>query len=134
MAPRKKQPRVHALEAAPLEVGAFREYKLRLPAPTANRVAAKAQATGRPQSRVITDILNAAGPQEDLRSLDAMLGDLNVMIARYSARIIAVDLRDDVMTALREALKADEANDIGLVRQKLARLRVLLNQLNRLPA
>jgi hypothetical protein len=113
---------------------AFREYKLRLPSETADRIAAKAIVSGKPQSRVIVDELNAFGPQENLRGLNTAVEDLKVMIARYSARIVAVDLKDDVVRTLREALLADELDNHGEVRQKLARLRVLLGQLDKLPA
>ena len=140
MARRKKQTRTDHLSASPLTTGApslgqpaFREYKLRLPAEVADRIAAKAQAAGKPQSRVIVDELTVFGPRENLRSLNETVEDLKVMVARYSARIIAVDLKDDVMRTLREALLADDANNLGELRAKLSRLRVLLGQLDKLP-
>jgi hypothetical protein len=145
MAPRKKKAATHHLQAQNLEVASpdtgpvpalreYREYKLRLPVQVADRIAAKAQAAGKPQSRVIVDELSVFGPRENLRNLNEVVDDLRVMVARYSARIVAVDLKDDVVRMLREVLAADETNNIGEVRQKLARLRVLLAQLDKLPA
>ena len=42
-------------------------------------------------------------------------------MARFSARITDVQFNDDLMSALREIVKADEAGSISVLRAKVAK-------------
>ena len=123
MAPRKKR--------APRASEQGREFKLRLPPDVSERIEAKAMAEGRPQNRVIINELASIPYLERLRDFGTQLEDMKTVLARHSARIVTADLTDDLLNTLREMLKADESNNVGELRARLAKVRVILSEMER---
>jgi hypothetical protein len=121
-----------ATEAASLGQPTFREFKLRLPPDVSQRIEAKAKAEGRPQNRVIINELANIPYLEGRRDFEDAVEDMKIVLARYSTRIVVADLSDDLLRTLHEVLKADEMNNIGELRARLQRLRVLLTQLKKI--
>lgn len=137
MAPRRKKRAVNlsatsiATQAANLGQPTLREFKLRLPPDVSQRIEAKAQAEGRPQNRVIVNELASIPHLEGQRDFENALEEMKIVLARYSTRIVVADLSDDLLRTLHEVLKADEMNNIGELRARLQKVRVLLAQLEK---
>ena len=108
--PRKKQP----------SPGQGREYKIRLPEDVAQRVEAKAKVEGRPQNRIIINELASVPDLEQTHKLAALVGDMEVVVARYAAQITLHDLSDALLKAVDAVLAARG----GALPQAIERLRV----------
>jgi hypothetical protein len=101
MAPRKK-PRAS-------KPGDARDYKIRLPEDIAQRIEAKAKAEGRPQNRVIINELARFPDVEPHSTLAERVRDLEVVLARYAARISWLDLTEQLLNAVDAVLTAEGA-------------------------
>jgi hypothetical protein len=147
MAPRRKKRTTHNLTAAPITTGApslgqpallLRDFKLRLPQALSERIEHKAARERRSQNATIIDELtrfpDLEKSLEKARDFGEGIEDMKATLARYSARIVAADLKDDLLRALRDVLRADEADNIGELRAKLARIRVILGDLEKVQA
>jgi len=108
--PRKKPP----------SPGQGREYKIRLPEDVAQRVEAKAKVEGRPQNRIIINELASVPDLEQTHKLAALVGDMEVVVARYAAQITTHDLSDALLNAVDVVLGAQG----GALPQAIERLRV----------
>ena len=108
--PRKKQP----------TPGQGREYKIRLPEDVAQRIEAKAKVEGRPQNRIIINELASVPDLEQTHKLAALVGDMEVVVARYAAQITLHDLSDALLKAVDAVLAARG----GALPQAIERLRV----------
>jgi hypothetical protein len=118
-------------KAAPPFFQRGREFKVILPEDISERIEMQAKAEGKPQSRIIINDL-ARIPDLDERSrLEELVGNMDSILARYAARIISADLTDDLLRTLREMVKADDANNIGLLRAKVAKVRVILAEMEK---
>jgi len=140
MAPsRKKSPaataEVHELSApdlttqkASLGQPAFREFKLRLPHPVAERIATKAKARGTPQSRVIIEELTAIPDLENRASFSAMIEEMRDVLSRFGARAAVADLSDNLLAAVDAVLKA---KGTGTLQAAMDRLRVVRTEMRK---
>jgi hypothetical protein len=99
MAPRKKQ------SQALVRPG--REFKLRLPEDVSERIAKKAEAERVPQNRVIISELAAHEHLQQFANFSQMVRDLEVIIARYGARIMWHDMSEELLNAVDAVLAAD---------------------------
>jgi hypothetical protein len=120
MAPRPKK----RAAAAPSHA---REYKVRLTEDVAHWIEERALDERRPQNRVIIDCLARYPNLERHPGFREMMGDMEIILSRYSARIVTADLTDELMGTLREMVKADDDNNIGVLRAKVAKVRTILN-------
>ncbi|TQF29164.1 hypothetical protein [Bradyrhizobium sp. UNPA324] len=123
MAPRRKNAIVASTQS--------REYKVRLPEDVAQRIETKAKAEGRPQNRVIINELAAFPDLEQQAKLGQLVRDMDVTLARYSARIVTADLTDDLLRTLREMTQTDDANSGSVWRARSAKLRVILAEIEK---
>lgn len=99
---------------------------LRLPTDVFERIEAKAKEKGWPLNRVIINELAAFPDLDQQAKLGELTRDMEVVLAQYSARIIIADLTDGLLGTLREMVKADDANNAGVLRAKVAKVRVIL--------
>jgi hypothetical protein len=111
-----------ATQAASLGEPAFREFKLRLPAPVAERIAAKAKLRGTPQSRQIIEELLAVPNLENRRDLSELIEDMRDTLAHYGARARLADASDDLLAAVDAVLKAEGP---GALQAAVDRLRII---------
>jgi hypothetical protein len=96
-------------------------WKIRLPSDVAKRVRDKASALEMPQNRVIINELAAYPRLEQTDKLAEQVRDLEVLLARYSARISGLDISENLLTAVDAILKADGA---AALESAVERLRV----------
>ena len=108
-----------------------REYKVRMPEDVAHWIEERANRDQVPQNRVIINALARYPDLEAHPTFREMMQDNEVILARYSARIIVADLTDDLLGTLREMVKADEADKVGEVRAKVQKVRVILKYLEK---
>jgi hypothetical protein len=94
--PRRKQP-------AP---GQGREYKIRLPEDVAQRIENKAKAEQRPQNRVIINELAAIPALEETRKQASLNRDMEIVVARYAARVTSIDLSEQLLSAVDSVINA----------------------------
>jgi len=87
--------------------GRAHEYKIRLPEDVARRIEAKAESEGRPQNRVIINELSSVPQLEQTSRLAELVRDVEVVIARYGARITSIDLSHELLTAVDAVLAAE---------------------------
>jgi hypothetical protein len=97
-----------------------------LPTDVFERIEAKAKEKGWPLNRVIINELAAFPDLDQQAKLGELTRDMEVVLAQYSARIIIADLTDGLLGTLREMVKADDANNAGVLRAKVAKVRVIL--------
>ena len=86
-------------------------YKIRLPQDIAERIEKKAKAEQRPINRIIINELAAFPDLETVRKLAEQVGDMEVILARYGARIAGYDLSDDLRAAVDAILAAAAKGD-----------------------
>lgn len=103
-----------------------REFKLRVPEDIAARIEKKAKAKLRPMNRILIDELAEFPDLEKYRDFGQHLEDMKIVLARYSARIIVADLTDELIRTLREIVKADDADNVGVLRARVAKVRTIL--------
>lgn len=103
-----------------------REFKVILPEDISRWVEAQAKDEGRPQSRVIINHLSRIPNLDRQANLGDLIRDMKVTLARYASRIIVADLTDELMRTLREMVKADDADNVGVLRAKVAKVRTIL--------
>jgi hypothetical protein len=118
-----------ATAAASLDQPAVREFKVRLPLSIAQRIEEKAKAENRPQNKVIVDELAAYPGLEQHQKFTQMVAVMENVLARYGRRILAADLRDDLLHAVDQVLAARTDGELQL---NLDRLRVLRTEMPRL--
>jgi hypothetical protein len=99
---------------------------LRLPTDVFERIEAKTKEKGWPLNRVIINELAAFPDLDQQAKLGELTRDMEVVLAQYGARIVTADLTDELLRTLREMLKADDANNAGMLRAKVAKVRVIL--------
>jgi hypothetical protein len=99
---------------------------LRLPTDVMKRVEAKAKDEGRPLNRIIINELAAFPDLDRQAKLGQLTRDMEIVLMRYHERIIVADLTDDLLGTVRDMVKADDANNVGLLRAKVAKARVIL--------
>jgi hypothetical protein len=116
MARRRRKPSTTAAAPDPSH-----QFKIRLPPDVAQRVAADAAAQQRPMNRVVINDLAAIPHLKESAKLAETGRDLEVVLARYSARITAVDLADDLLNAVDAVLDAQG----GALQSALDKLRVV---------
>jgi hypothetical protein len=95
---------------------------LRLPSDVFTRVEAKAKAEGRPFNRIIINDLAAIPYLEQQAKLGELIGDMEVTLAKYGARITLADLAEALLLAIDEALAAKTDNQL---QARLDKVRVL---------
>jgi hypothetical protein len=98
-----------------------REYKVRLPEDVAQRVEAKAKAQGWPQNRIIINELAAFPDLEQFRNIAERVREMEVLLARYGARVTWHDLSEELLNAVDAVLAAQG----GALQAALDRLRVV---------
>jgi hypothetical protein len=99
---------------------------LRLPTDVFERIEEKTKEKGWPFNRVIINELASIPHLEKQAKFGQLTRDMEIILARYGARITLADLTDELLRTLREMLKADDTNDTGLLRTKVAKVRVIL--------
>src|SRR5262245_45897534 len=104
-----------------------REFKLRLPPDVSERIVAKAVDKGWPQNRVIINELADIPDLERYRDLAYLVQDMKNALARYGARVDALDLSDQLLAAVDRVLKAEG----GAVQAALDGLRVVREKMKR---
>jgi hypothetical protein len=90
------------------------------------RIEAKTKEKGWPFNRVIINELAAFPDLDEQAKLGQLTRDLEITLARYDARIVTADLTDELLRTLREMVQADDANNVGALRTKVAKVRVIL--------
>jgi hypothetical protein len=100
---------------------------LRLPPDVMKRIDAKTKETGYPINRVVINELSQFPDLEKQAKLGQLTRDMEIILARYGARITVADLTDDLLRTLREMVKADDADNVGELRAKVAKVRVILS-------
>ena len=94
--PRRKRP----------SPGQYRDYKIRLPEDVAERIEKKAKAEERPHNRIIINELAAVPLMVPVGNLAKHVSDMGMVLARYGARITALEVSDDLLAAVDAVLKA----------------------------
>jgi len=120
MAPRRKK------KATTPAFKRGRAFKVILPEDISAWVEGEAKDQGRPQSRIIINHLSRIPNLDQQAKLGELIRDMEVTLARYSSRIIVADLTDELMRTLREMVKADDTDNIGVLRAKVAKVRTIL--------
>jgi hypothetical protein len=105
---------------------------LRLPTDVFERIEAKTKEKGWPFNRVIINELAAFPDLEKQAKLGELTRRMEDTLAHYSTRIVVADLTDDLLRTLHEIVKADGANNVGELRAKVAKVRVILSAMERL--
>jgi hypothetical protein len=127
MASRKSRPPAH---------GGL-EFKLRLPPDIATRIRAKAEREGRPQNRIIINELAEYPALNEVGTHAEHNREMEIILARYGARISAYDISESLLTAVDAVLKADGpvALESAVERLRVARLGMLAlaDQMGRKP-
>jgi hypothetical protein len=102
-------------------------WKIRLPADIAERVKSKAAALGAPQNRVIINELAAFPGLDQQRRLGELIGHVEVVLARYGARISGLDLTENLLSAVDAVLKAETSDALqgAVERLRVERLGLL---------
>jgi hypothetical protein len=95
---------------------------LRLPTDVFERIEKKAKEEGRPFNRIIINELAAIPNLEQQRKFATLVGEMEVILARYGSRITLADLGEPVLRAVDEVLEAK--TDAERTR-RLDKLRVL---------
>jgi hypothetical protein len=90
-------------------LGRGREFKIRLPEDITRRIEAKANVEQRPQNRIIINELASFPELEKTRRLASLIGDMEVVLARYAAQITLHDLSDALLKAIDTVLAAQGA-------------------------
>jgi hypothetical protein len=98
-----------------------REIKMRLPEDIATRIESKAKAEGRPMNRVVINELALIPHYERLRDLNTAVQDMEIILARYGARITSHDLGEGLLQAVDAVLAAEG----GAQQAAIDRLRVV---------
>lgn len=83
-----------------------RDFKIRLPEDIRQRLDEKAKDTGWPLNRIIINELAAYPDLEKRGSLIEAVGHFDVLLARYGARIVWLELSEQMLDALDAALEA----------------------------
>lgn len=117
MAPRRKK---QAATAPAFKRG--REFKVILPEDISKWIEQQAEDEGRPQSRIIINHLSRIPDLEKRGRLDDLIGHLEVIVARESARITIADLSDELLRAIDGLLEATNDSDL---RARTENLRVI---------
>jgi hypothetical protein len=103
-----------------------REFKVILPPDISERIEKQAKDEGKPQSRIIINDLARIPDLDRQAKLGQLTKDMEVVLTRYHERIIIADLTDDLLRAAREIVKADDTNNVGVLRSKVAKVRATL--------
>jgi hypothetical protein len=99
--------------------GQGREFKIRIPEDIAERIEAKAKAEGRPQNRVIINELAAIPDLERAARLGALVQHMEVTLAKYSGRIVSIDLTEALVAAVDAVLAAEGGGALTAAVEKL---------------
>jgi hypothetical protein len=94
---------------------------LRLPTNLFEKVEARAKAETWPINRAIINLLSSAFDLEDRRKLAVLIGDMELVLARYSTRVVEADLKDDLLRAVDALLEAKDSDLLA----RIERLRVV---------
>jgi len=97
------------------------ELRLRLPPDLAFEIGKEAELSGVPMNRVIVEALVRERHLGDVKTMDNLIGDVTVLLSRYGRRIKGIDLAEDLLRAVDDALAAEPAD----VPAKLDALRVI---------
>ncbi|KWV50482.1 hypothetical protein AS156_14245 [Bradyrhizobium macuxiense] len=125
MAPRsKKQKAIPAYKRG-------REFKVILPPDVSERIERQAREEGRPQSRIIVYDLSRIPYLEAQTQLGVLVRDMETLLLRQEARTITAELTDDLLATLREMTKADADGNMGALRAKVAKVRVILSAMEK---
>ena len=106
---------------------------LRLPTDVFERIEARAKEKGWPFNRVIINELASIPHLEEQAKLGQLTRDMEIILARYGARVTLADLTDELLRTLREMVKADDADNAGVLRAKVAKVRVILAAMEKMP-
>jgi hypothetical protein len=115
MAPPRKKQRTAAARPD-------REYKIRLPEDVAGRIEQKAAREQRPQNRIIINELAAFPDLEKVRDLAESVEDMKVVLAQQGARIMWLDLSDELLSAVDAVVRAQGS---GALHAAIDKLRVV---------
>jgi hypothetical protein len=83
-----------------------REFRLRLPPDLSGRIEKEAYDTGKPQNRVIIDMLARVTQADESTSIASSARHLETLLAKYSAQQSSVELSKDLLRAVDEILDA----------------------------
>jgi Arc-like DNA binding domain len=97
------------------------QFKIRLPGDIADRVAKDAKAEARPMNRIIINDLAAIPRLKESARLASLVDHMEVIVARYGARITWHDLSDELLNAVDAVLAAQG----GALQGTLDKLRVV---------
>jgi hypothetical protein len=101
---------------------------LRLPTDVFERIEAKTKAKGWPFNRVIINELAAFPDLERLATFGELISDMEIVLARYSSRMIVADLGEPLLRAIDEVLAAKTD---GERQTPLDKLRVLRSEMRK---
>ncbi|UVO30170.1 hypothetical protein [Bradyrhizobium arachidis] len=87
----------------------------------------RAKDTGWPQNRVITSGLSSLEHLEKFRDFGELLEHFKTTLAKYSARIVAADLSDELLRAVDAVLEATD----GELQARLDKLRVVRSDMQK---
>jgi transcriptional regulator with AAA-type ATPase domain len=105
---------------------AGREYKLRLPPALSKRIEKDAEKEGKPQSRIVIEDLESIPYLRSRAHFEDLVKDMEHTLGLYSARVHATMVTDNLLNAVKEAVKANKAGNIAELRRQVDRLGLVL--------
>jgi hypothetical protein len=99
---------------------AIRELKVRLAGHLYRRLVQQAEQHGRPLNGEISHRLEDSLEQGELRNLEAIIADMNIAWGRWSARLLRIELADQLADAV---LKGGDSAQIRMLAQLIVRHR-----------
>jgi hypothetical protein len=97
-----------------------REFKMRIPEEIAARIEAKAKAQQRPMNRIVINELYLIPHYEKMQDFNTAVQDMEIILARYGARITSLDVGQELVGAVDAVLEAEG----GAQQAAIDRLRV----------
>src|SRR5262249_45347918 len=98
-----------------------REFKVILPPDISDRFEKQAKDEGQTKSRIINNDLARIPYLDQQAKLGELVRNMDDLLTRHSARETVAELTKELLSTLREMVKADEADRINELRAKVAR-------------
>lgn len=107
---------------------AGREYKLRLPPALSKRIESDAEREGKPQSRIVIEDLESIPYLRSRAHFEDLVKDMEYTLGLYSARVHTAMVTDNLLNAVKEAVKTNTAGNIGELRRHVDQLGLILRE------